>query len=84
MKFTKIVWEDVNYPRGLGELASFFGYEARFTLGNIPGVFTYNVEKKSLIYMHYSSNPDIIIIKRVLGIISLWVEKLPSVIKLPE
>lgn len=84
MKYTKIVWKDVNYPRGLGELASFYGYEASFTLGNIPGIFTYNVENKSLVYFHHSSNPDVTIIKRVIGIITLWIEKLPSVIKLPE
>ena len=84
MKYTKIVWEDVFYPRGLGELTSFYGYEARFTLGNIPGIFTYNVVNKSLVYLHYSCNPDITIIKRVIGIITFWLEKLPSVIKLPE
>lgn len=84
MKFTKILWKDVNYPRGLGELATFYGYVARFTLGDIPGILTYNVKDKTLIYFHYSSNPDITIIKRAVGIVSLWVEKLPSEISLPN
>ena len=79
----KIVWENVNCPSDLGELTLVKGDLKIYTPYKIPGVFAYNVKTRNLGYFDYSSNPDITIIKCVLRIISLCVNKMPSEISLP-
>lgn len=65
-------------PVGLGELRSIDDKESIYTIGNFPGVLVYNWESKSLKYYLYSMNTDKAVIRRVITIVTMWLDKLPS------
>lgn len=83
MKQVIILWEKVEYPIGLGRLIDVRNDETTYSLGDFPGLIIYKGNEKTLKYYNLSSKPDITIIKRILGIISLFLNKLPSEISLP-
>ena len=83
MKHVEVLWKKVNYPLGLGLLFDVRNDETAYTLGDFPGIILYNGNTRTLKYYDLTSKPDITIIKRMLGIISLCVNKTPSEISLP-
>ena len=83
MNHVKILWEKVNFPVGLGRLMDIRNDETAYSLGDLPGIVIYKGNEKTLEYYDCTNNPDINIIKRVIAIVSLWVEKIPSKIKIP-
>lgn len=78
-----IIWENVNYPVGLGQLADVRRDETMYSLGNLPGILIFKGESKTIEYYDCTENPNINIIKRVIAIVSLWLEKIPSKISMP-
>lgn len=83
MNGIRITWENVKYPVGLGQLVDVRGDEALHSLGNLPGILIFKGESKTIEYYDCRENPNINIIKRVIAIVSLWVEKIPSKISIP-
>lgn len=83
MNGISITWENVKYPVGLGQLADVRRDETMYSLGNFPGILIFKGESKNIEYYDCTENPDINIIKRVIAIVSLWVEKMPSKISIP-
>lgn len=83
MEGISIIWENVKYPVGLGHLVDVRSDETMYSLGNLPGILIFKGESKTIEYYDCTKNPDINIIKRVIAIVSLWVEKIPSKIRIP-
>ena len=83
MKNVNILWKGVSYPIGLGRLIDVRNDETAYSLGDFPGIIIYSGNERTLKYYDLSSKPDISTIKRILGIISLFLNKLPSEISLP-
>lgn len=83
MKHVSIIWKDIDFPRGLGVLVNGMRDITMYTIGYYPGFLIYKGEARELEYYSATIHPDMNVIKRVTGIVSLWINKLPAEVKLP-
>lgn len=83
MKHVSVIWENVKFPIGLGTLISIVRDETLITLDIFPGMLSYKGNTRTLEYYSYSNSNELKETKRVIAIVSLWINKLPDVIKIP-